>query len=158
MKGPESITGKKNGFLNIAPALGKAAKVFAKDFVLTDPPSGIAYAPFPVYPEPLPIYPVTPPPCMNWNCGGLTPFPVPGLPVTIGTDKSAFDYMSDTSFATFETFQDKPLLPFPNMSLNNDLGGLCPIGTACRQKLSIGDLNGAFNEMMNNLPEDARPR
>jgi hypothetical protein len=127
MKGPEPITGKKNGFLNIAPALGKAAK----GFVLTDPPSGSIHTPFPFYPEPLPIYLVTPSPCMNWNCGGVTPFPVPDLPIpglpipnpifgpypcaycgapdfpyplpTTAPD-STFEYMTGTTFRTFEPF------------------------------------------------------
>lgn len=158
MKGPESVTGKKNGFLNIVPDLGMAAKIFDSNL------SSAVTSAVPVF---------------NWdnNSGSLlTANTANGLSgaqllsavadtslyntnlVSANTGPSAFEYMSNTSFATFETFQDKPLLPFPNMSLNNDLGGLCPIGTACRQKLSIGDLNGAFNEMMNNLPEDARPR
>ena len=162
IKGVDTISGKQNGFLNIAPELGSTVKTFA-------PPINLDL----ISNYSSPVLKFTAPTWGNQSAGvplqTMNASNIHSLtsvnngfnanlidPVNVGT--SAFEYMTNTSFATFETFQDKPLLPFPNMSLNNDLGGLCPIGSACRQRLYIGDLNGAFNEMMNNLPEDARPR
>jgi hypothetical protein len=159
MKGVDTITGQQNGFLNIAPELGARSVSFFNN--------------------------VNNQPRFNWGSQSAVPLSqtVDGFKMlegvgasnmqslaginngfnvnlvdSVNTGPSAFDYLTNTSFVTIDTFQNKSLLSFPNLSLGNDLGGLCAIGTTCRQKLSIGDLNGAMNEMMNNLPEDARPR
>jgi hypothetical protein len=159
MKGVDTISGKQNGFLNIAPELGARSVSFFNN--------------------------VNNQPRFNWGSQSAVPLSqtVDGFKMlegvgasnmqslaginngfnvnlvdSVNTGPSAFDYLTNTSFATIDNFQNKSLLSFPNLSLGNDLGGLCAIGTTCRQKLSIGDLNGAMNEMMNNLPEDARPR
>ncbi|MBL7004567.1 MAG: hypothetical protein ISR69_11130 [Gammaproteobacteria bacterium] len=153
MKGADTISGKQNGFLNTIPELGTVSESFFNN--------------------------VNNQPKLNWGGQSAGPLSqtvntVDGFQMLKGaginngfntnlinpvnTDLSAFDYMTNTSFVTIDSFQNKPLLPFPNINLNNDLGGLCAIGTTCRQKLSIGDLNGAMNEIMSNLPEDVRPR
>ena len=151
MKGVDTITGKRNGFLNITPEFG----VVAKEFILTDPPDN-GFGSILVSP--------IPPPDNRYDPIPVSPWPLE--PNNLSTWVEAppdiqFEYITGTEVSTFDTFQDASLLSFPNLSLSNDLndlGGLCAIGSACRQKLYIGDLNGAMNEMMNNLPEDARPR
>jgi len=171
MKGVDTITGKRNGFLNVAPELGNASSSFAG--------SNFSQSPSLTFTRPTfnwgnsssgtllttvnsinTVNGHTGVQMLNSNQTNLADFSNPSSHTFILLDQantsagtSAFEYMTNTSFATFETFQNKSLLSFPNLSLSNDLGGLCAIGTTCRQKLSIGDLSGAMNEMMNNLPE-----
>jgi hypothetical protein len=158
MKGVNTITGLQNGFLNYSPALGDVAKTFNANSN--------------------PVLTFTAP-TFNWgnNSGALLTTAnstntvnafsgaqalAPGFNtnlyntnlVSTNTGSSVFEYMTDTSFATFSEFeQNPPYLDLGSLSLTNSLSGSlaqCPV---CMERLRYGDLVGALEPLYENLPE-----
>ena len=88
MKGVDTITGSTNGFLNIAPDFGSVATGFSSEAVLTNDIIGTA-SPYPYLNNPYPYE-------NNLNQGNLVN--------STDSNSSQFDYMSGTTFKTFDSF------------------------------------------------------
>ena len=144
MKGVDTITGKPNGFLNLAPNLGSVAASF-QGVNTSNPMLGSA--------RPVFNWVNQTPELLTQTMGttSLGSINNGNSVASIGGGTSAFEYMNNTSFVTIDNLQNTPLSIC--ISCSNDLGGLCGVGTACRQKLSIGDLVGALDGILENLPE-----
>jgi len=150
MKGVDTITGQQNGFLNHAPTLSGVAS-FANS---TQNPQ---------------------PALFNWEGGSgvLLSNTVGGFagtqPISLSqvsqvdlssSGSNLFEYMTDTTFATFASFVGAPPIAFNNSSasllsitMSDAISAFCATGTACRDKLSHGDLSGFFEDIKNSLPE-----
>jgi len=144
MKGVDTITGKTNGFLNVVPGLGSVATSF-QGVNTSNPMLGSA--------RPVFNWVNQTPELLTQTMGttSLGSINNGNSVASIGGGTSAFEYMNNTNFVTIDNLQNAPLSIC--ISCDNDLGGLCGVGSVCRQKLSMGDLNGAFDEILENLPE-----
>jgi len=162
MKGPETITGARNGFLNVSPHLGSVATAFGN--VNSGSNTVLTFTR----------------PTLNWgnNSGALLETakytadlatmnlsngfqmkslgvqPLYNASLSNLSGSSLFEYMDQASFKTFSDFARNPLyLDLGSLSTSNDLNGLigqCPV---CMERLRYGDLVGALEPLYKNLPE-----
>lgn len=89
--------------------------------------------------------------------------------ITTPTTTSAFDYMPNATFATFADFDPMAIgleisdsvrrhnalnqNSLLSITLQDAMDGFCTTGSACRDKLSIGDLVGSMDELTKSIPE-----
>jgi hypothetical protein len=180
MKGPETITGKVNGLLNVAPALGSVGKIFSgsnaiETFTQTYP-SWTYQTALPAGPSSQTVDGFK---GLNWEgdsgallttvsgatVGGFAGTQPISLSQASQVDLSSsgsnlFEYMTDTTFATFSSFVGAPPIAFNNSSasllsitMSDAISAFCATGTACRDKLSHGDLVGFYEDIKSSLPE-----
>ena len=140
MKGVDTITGKANGFLNVAPDLGSVATSF-KGVNTSSPMFGWVNQ----TPELLTQT------VSATNLGSIAN----------GSGVNLFDYMDQTSFKTFASFKGKTF----DLSLNSNpnsflsitfldaINAFCTTGSVCRDKLSHGDLAGFMDDIVKSIPE-----
>jgi hypothetical protein len=154
MEGVDTITGQQNGFLNHAPALSGVAS-FANSTQNPQPAlfnweggSGVLLSN-----------------TMTTTVGGFAGTQPISLSQASQVDLSSsgsnlFEYMTDTTFATFSSFVGAPPIAFNNSSasllsitMSDAISAFCATGTACRDKLSHGDLVGFYEDIKSSLPE-----
>ena len=89
--------------------------------------------------------------------------------ITTPTTTSAFDYMPNATLATFADFDPMAINleisdsvrrhnalnqnSFLSITLQDAMDEFCTTGSACRDKLSIGDLVGSTDELIKSIPE-----
>ncbi len=135
MKGPDTITGKTNGFLNLAPNLGG----FGASFQGVNTLDPIDFATMNLSNGFQPLY--------NTNLSNLN-------------GSSLFEYMPNATFATLASFKDKTFdfslnsnsNSFLSITMADAINAFCTTGSVCRDKLSHGYLQEALDEIAKSVP------